>query len=76
MDLRAHRGHPLVRGFGPHHPFHLALAGELEKDFVDEGVETCAVDGMCQTACPVNISTGTMLKQIRCGETGRLIDAV
>jgi len=39
-------------------------------------VETCAVDGMCQTACPFNISTGTMLKQIRCGETGRLINAV
>jgi D-lactate dehydrogenase len=54
----------------------LALAAELEKDYVYEGVETCAVDGMCQTACPVNINTGTMMKQIRRGETGPLINGV
>ncbi|TFC54236.1 FAD-binding oxidoreductase [Cryobacterium sp. TMT2-15-1] len=54
----------------------LALAAELEKDFVYDGVETCAVDGMCQTACPVNINTGTMMKQIRRGETGPLINGV
>ncbi|TFC89872.1 FAD-binding and (Fe-S)-binding domain-containing protein [Cryobacterium sp. TMT3-29-2] len=54
----------------------LALATELEKDYVYDGVETCAVDGMCQTACPVNINTGTMMKQIRRGEAGPLINGV
>ena len=54
----------------------LTLAAELEKDYIYEGVETCAVDGMCQTACPVNINTGTMMKQIRRGETGPLINGV
>lgn len=42
-----------------------SLAVELEKDFEYEGVETCAVDGMCQTACPVGINTGDLIKRLR-----------
>ena len=29
------------------------------------GVETCAVDGMCGTACPVQINTGQLVKKLR-----------
>lgn len=29
------------------------------------GDETCAADGMCQTACPVGIDTGKLTKQLR-----------
>ena len=30
-----------------------------------DGLETCAVDGMCATACPVGIDTGALVKQFR-----------
>uniref|UniRef100_UPI0025E8B2F9 FAD-linked oxidase C-terminal domain-containing protein n=1 Tax=uncultured Microbacterium sp. TaxID=191216 RepID=UPI0025E8B2F9 len=42
-----------------------ALAAELEKDYDYDGVQTCAVDGMCQTACPVLINTGSLMKRFR-----------
>ena len=34
------------------------LAERLRKEYEYYGIETCAVDGMCQTRCPVNINTG------------------
>src|SRR5690625_4477835 len=40
------------------------LARELERDYDYESVETCAVDGMCQTACPVNINTGDLVRRL------------
>ncbi|MDQ0095552.1 FAD-binding and (Fe-S)-binding domain-containing protein [Paeniglutamicibacter psychrophenolicus] len=52
------------------------LVAELEKDYTYESVETCAVDGMCQTACPVDINTGTLVKKLRAKEAGRLEGAV
>jgi len=42
-----------------------ALATELTKDYDYDAVQTCAVDGMCQTACPVNIDTGLLVKSLR-----------
>lgn len=42
-----------------------ALARELEQDYDYPGVDTCAVDGMCQTACPVLINTGALVKRLR-----------
>ena len=36
-----------------------------------DGVDTCAVDGMCQTACPVLINTGDLVKRLRAGERRR-----
>ncbi|MFJ6453978.1 FAD-binding and (Fe-S)-binding domain-containing protein [Paenarthrobacter sp. NPDC091669] len=42
-----------------------ALKAELENDYRYDGVETCAVDGMCQTACPVLIDTGQLVKRLR-----------
>lgn len=43
----------------------LALARELERDYEYDGVQTCAVDGMCQTACPVSINTGDLVRTLR-----------
>ncbi|MHA7263533.1 FAD-binding and (Fe-S)-binding domain-containing protein [Arthrobacter sp. TMN-37] len=42
-----------------------ALVAALEKDYDYESVQTCAVDGMCQTACPVDINTGSLVKRLR-----------
>ncbi|WP_200921077.1 MULTISPECIES: FAD-binding and (Fe-S)-binding domain-containing protein [unclassified Plantibacter] len=43
----------------------IALAEELADDYDYAGVQTCAVDGMCQTACPVQINTGALVKRLR-----------
>jgi D-lactate dehydrogenase len=34
-------------------------------DFSYAGIETCAIDGLCATACPVNINTGDLTKRLR-----------
>jgi D-lactate dehydrogenase len=41
-----------------------ALA-ELVADFAYDGVDTCATDGLCATACPVGIDTGRLVKRLR-----------
>jgi D-lactate dehydrogenase len=49
----------------------LELAGDtnshqlLLEQFQYDGNETCAVDGMCATACPVDINTGDLIKRLR-----------
>ncbi|MDX2304320.1 MAG: FAD-binding and (Fe-S)-binding domain-containing protein [Microscillaceae bacterium] len=35
------------------------------KDYTFETLDTCAVDGMCATSCPVNINTGDLVKRLR-----------
>ncbi|MFB2600108.1 FAD-binding and (Fe-S)-binding domain-containing protein [Herbiconiux sp. P17] len=45
-----------------------ALAADLERDYEYQGVQTCAVDGMCQTACPVLINTGDLVRRLRTTE--------
>lgn len=42
-----------------------AFVAELAADYDYEGLHTCAVDGMCQTACPVQINTGDLVKRLR-----------
>ncbi|HEX8909527.1 MAG TPA: FAD-binding and (Fe-S)-binding domain-containing protein, partial [Anaeromyxobacteraceae bacterium] len=37
----------------------------FEADWAYLGDETCAADGMCQTACPAGIDTGKLTKQLR-----------
>ena len=37
----------------------------LARDFVYDGLETCAVDGLCATACPVSINTGDLTRHLR-----------
>jgi D-lactate dehydrogenase len=34
-------------------------------DFSYAGIDTCAVDGLCATACPVNINTGDLTRRLR-----------
>jgi D-lactate dehydrogenase len=43
-----------------------ALASVID-DFNYAGIETCAVDGLCATACPVGINTGDYIKHLRAG---------
>ncbi|QXQ10104.1 FAD-binding and (Fe-S)-binding domain-containing protein [Paeniglutamicibacter sp. Y32M11] len=52
------------------------LVAELEKDYSYESVDTCAVDGMCQTACPVDINTGTLVKKLRAKNVNKVEGAV
>jgi D-lactate dehydrogenase len=37
----------------------------LLNDYTYDGLDTCAVDGLCAIACPVGINTGEMTKQLR-----------
>jgi D-lactate dehydrogenase len=37
----------------------------LMDDYLYAGIETCAVDGLCATACPVDINTGELTKHLR-----------
>ncbi|MFJ6452900.1 FAD-binding and (Fe-S)-binding domain-containing protein [Paenarthrobacter sp. NPDC091669] len=50
----------------------MALVKALESDYEYESVDTCAVDGMCQTACPVDINTGSLVKRLRKNDAGKL----
>ncbi|HEY0247851.1 MAG TPA: FAD-binding and (Fe-S)-binding domain-containing protein [Gryllotalpicola sp.] len=52
-----------------------ALVRELDADYRHDGVETCAVDGMCQTACPVRINTGDLVRRLRAEGAGRVEQA-
>ena len=52
------------------------LVQELEDEYEYDGVQTCAVDGMCQTACPVLIDTGDLVKRLRREKTGRAAQSV
>ncbi len=38
---------------------------QLLKQYRYDGLDTCAVDGMCATACPVDINTGDLVKRLR-----------
>ena len=42
-----------------------ALVAELDDAYRYDGVDTCAVDGMCGTACPVLINTGDLVRRLR-----------
>ena len=52
-----------------------ALVAQLEADHGYAVVQTCAVDGMCQTACPVSINTGLLVKRLRREGAARAADA-
>ncbi|HTU98622.1 MAG TPA: FAD-binding and (Fe-S)-binding domain-containing protein [Solirubrobacteraceae bacterium] len=49
----------------PGSPVRAALAEQYEYD----GIETCAADGSCKSACPVAIDTGTLVKDLRLRES-------
>lgn len=37
----------------------------LSEQYEYDGIDTCAVDGLCATACPVDINTGDLIKRLR-----------
>ena len=41
------------------------LLSALQSSYLYDGIETCAVDGLCATACPVSINTGELTRQLR-----------
>jgi D-lactate dehydrogenase len=41
------------------------LLKSLTTDYDYDGIETCAVDGMCEVACPVHINVGDLVKRLR-----------
>jgi D-lactate dehydrogenase len=41
------------------------LWNALDRGFPYMALDTCAADGLCATACPVNIDTGTLVKRFR-----------
>jgi D-lactate dehydrogenase len=43
----------------------------LEDDYQYQGEQTCAVDGLCATACPVSINTGELTKHLRSQKNSR-----
>ncbi|MER2133460.1 MAG: FAD-binding and (Fe-S)-binding domain-containing protein [Arthrobacter sp.] len=51
------------------------LAATLRADYDYDGVQTCAVDGMCGTACPVLINTGDLVRRLRAENTNKAADA-
>ena len=47
-----------------------ARATELTQLYGDHGIDTCAACGWCETACPVGIETGSMIKSLRGQQAG------
>ena len=41
------------------------LVAELSSAYEYDGVQTCAVDGLCAIACPVDINTGDLVRRLR-----------
>lgn len=48
------------------------LLARLQDEYRYDAVETCAIDGMCQTACPVLIDTGDLIRRLRAEQSGRV----
>lgn len=52
------------------------LLKDLRADYDYEGVQTCAVDGMCGVACPVDINTGDLVRRLRAEEASKIEDGL
>jgi D-lactate dehydrogenase len=52
-----------------------ARADALAADYAYDGLQTCAADGMCQTACPVGIDTGSLVRRLRSSQQGPIAKA-
>ncbi|TNM69510.1 FAD-binding oxidoreductase [Streptomyces sp. NP160] len=50
------------------------LAARLSEDYEYAGVQTCAVDGLCASACPVGIDTGDLVRRLRAEQVSPLLD--
>ena len=45
--------------------FEKTALADMLNDYSYAGVDTCALDGLCGTACPVGINTGDFIKTLR-----------
>ncbi|MFE7651260.1 FAD-binding and (Fe-S)-binding domain-containing protein, partial [Streptomyces phaeoluteigriseus] len=52
------------------------LLRDLRADYDYDGVQTCAVDGMCGVACPVDINTGDLVRRLRAEQSNAVEGAV
>lgn len=52
------------------------LLQDLRADYDYDGVQTCAVDGMCGVACPVDINTGDLVRRLRAEQSSKIEDTV
>ena len=52
------------------------LAARLSREYDYAGLDTCAVDGMCVTACPVDINTGDLVRRLRTENHSKVADFV
>jgi D-lactate dehydrogenase len=52
------------------------LLVQLERDFPYSALDTCAVDGLCATTCPVSIDTGKLVKRFRAARNSDVGKAV
>ena len=50
-------------------------AAAIAKAYDYQGLQTCAVDGMCVTTCPVAINTGDLVRRLRSEEAGAVARA-
>lgn len=51
------------------------LAKALRSQEKYDVIQTCAVDGMCQTACPLHINTGDLIRTLRAEAVPSALDA-
>ncbi|MFM2145440.1 MAG: hypothetical protein RL732_276 [Bacteroidota bacterium] len=49
---------------------------QLLKEYQYHALDTCAVDGLCATACPVDINTGDLVKRLRTENHSPLANAI
>ena len=57
-------------------PEDAAWRDALARDFAYDGIATCAGDSMCQSACPVQIDTGALVKELRAAAHSELAHGV
>jgi D-lactate dehydrogenase len=52
------------------------LRRALEEEYEYDALDTCAVDGSCQLACPVGINTGQLVKELKSARHGERAEAM
>jgi D-lactate dehydrogenase len=52
------------------------ILAAMQADYQYAGLDTCAVDGLCEPACPVKINTGDLVKRLRAEATSPLSNAL
>jgi D-lactate dehydrogenase len=48
----------------------------MRRLYTYQGEDTCAVDGLCETSCPVDIDTGKLIKELRAADVSPTADSI